>query len=124
MANLKYLGVLKNGPKFPIIIELESIENNVVVVTARTYLKDPIEYTPDKKEDASLDMNMQLILVESLDFVMYNHVVNCKDPKHIWDTIKRVNEGIEEVIENRLEILTFEYEHLKSTSDEGISEVF
>ena len=55
---------------------------------------------------------------------MYNHVVNYKYAKHIWDTIETINEGIEEVRENMLEILTSEYEHFKSTSGEGISEVF
>ena len=84
VANPKYLGVLKNGPKIPIVIVPESIENNiVVVVAARTYPKDPADYTPDEKEDASLDINMQLILAESLDPIMYNYVVNCKDAKHI-----------------------------------------
>ena len=83
-----------------------------------------VTYTADEKEDASLDINLQLILVESLDPIMYNHVVNCKDAKHIWETIETINEGTEEVRENRLEILTSEYEHFKSTSGEGISEVF
>ena len=55
---------------------------------------------------------------------MYNHVVNCKDAKHIWDTIETINEEIEEVRENRLEIFTSEYEHFKSASGEGILEVF
>ena len=124
VANPKYLGVLKNGPKIPMVIVAESIENNIVVVAARTYPKDPADYTPDEKEDASLDINLQLILVESLYPIMYNHVVNCKDAKHIWETIETINEGTEEVRENRLEILTSEYEHFKSTSGEGISEVF
>ena len=90
----------------------------------RTYPKDPTRYTPDEKEDASLNINLQLILVESLDSAMYNYVVNCKDAKHIWDKIEIINEGIEEVTENKLEILTSEYEQFKSTSDEGISEIF
>ena len=30
---------------------------------------------------------------------MYNHVVNCKDAKHIWETIETINEGTEEVRE-------------------------
>ena len=67
---------------------------------------------------------MQFILVESLDPILYNHVVNCKDAKHIWETIENINEGTEDVRENILEILTSEYEHFKSTSGEGISEVF
>ena len=124
VANPKYLGVLRNGPKIPMVIVAESIENNVVVIAARTYPKDPADYTPDEKEDASLDINMKLILVQSLDPIMYNHVVNCKDANHIWETIETINEGTEEVRENRLEILTYEYEHFKSTSGVGISEVF
>ena len=123
VANPKCFGVLKNGRKISMVLEPESIENGVVV-TARTYPKDPTLYTTDKREDASLDINVQLILVESLYAIMYNHVVNCKDAKHIWETIKTINEGTEEVRENRLEILTSEYEHFKSTPEEGISEVF
>ena len=69
------------------VIELESIENNIVVVVARTYPKDPLEYASDEKEDSSLDINLQLILFESLDPIMYNHVVYGKDDKHIWETI-------------------------------------
>ena len=121
MVNPKYLGVLKNGPKIPMVIVEERIKNNVVVSAVRTYPKDPADYTADEKEDASLDINLQLILVKSLDPIMYNHVVNCKDAKHIWETIVTINEGTEEVRENRLEILTSEYEHFKSTSGEGIS---
>ena len=106
------------------VIVAESIENNIVVSAARTYPKDPADFIADEKEDASLDINLQLILVESLDPIMYNHVVNSKDAKHIWETIETINEETEEVRENRLEILTSEYEHFKSTSGEGISEVF
>ena len=57
VANPKYLGVLKNGPKIPMVIEPKSIENNIVVA-ARTYPKDPSEYTPDENEDASLDITL------------------------------------------------------------------
>ena len=124
VANPKYLGVLKNGPKILMVLEPERIENGVVVAVARSYPKDPTLFTIVEREDASLDINIQLILVESLDPIVYNHVVNCKDAKHIWDKIETINEGTEEVRENRLEILTSEYEHFKSTSEEGISEVF
>lgn len=74
--------------------------------------------------DIALDLNLQLILVESLDAIMYNHVVNCKDAKHIWDTIITINEGTKKVRENRLEILTSEYEHFRSQPGEDISDGF
>ena len=44
VANPKYLGVLKNGPKIPMVIEPERIENGVVVAAARSYPKDPTVY--------------------------------------------------------------------------------
>lgn len=124
VSNAKFLDVLKNGPKVVMVFESEAIENDIVITPAKHYPKDPKEYTPDEVEDASLDINLQLILVDSLDPVMYNHVVNCKNAKHIWETIETINEGTEEVKENKLEILTSEYEHFKSESGEGISEVF
>ncbi|KAL8116056.1 hypothetical protein AgCh_022517 [Apium graveolens] len=55
---------------------------------------------------------------------MNRHVMNCKNSKHIWETIELINEGTEEVRENKLEILTSEYEHFKSNPGEGITEVF
>ena len=93
VVNPKYLGVLKNAPKIPMVLELERIENSVVVAIARSYPKDPTLCNIIEREDASLDINLQLILVESLDSIMYNHVVNFKDAKHIWDTIETINEG-------------------------------
>ena len=58
VANSKYLGVLKNGPNIPMIIEPESTENGVIVAVAKTYPKDPALYTPDEREDAALDINL------------------------------------------------------------------
>ncbi|KAL8095394.1 hypothetical protein AgCh_036748 [Apium graveolens] len=55
---------------------------------------------------------------------MNRHVMNCKNSKHMWETIKVINEGTEEVRENKLEILTSKYEHFKSNLGEGITEVF
>ncbi|KAK1401984.1 hypothetical protein POM88_001589 [Heracleum sosnowskyi] len=124
VANVKYLGVLKNGSRLPMIVEEEHIENNVITRAARMYPKDPKDYTADEQEDASLDACLQLILVNCLDPVMHNHVLNCVTAKHIWDTIKIINEGTEEVRENKMEILTSSYEHFRSNPGEGISEVF
>ena len=124
VANPKYLDVLKKGPKIPMVIEPEVIEDNVVITKSRTYTKDPNDYTAAEKEEASMDASLQLILVDSLDPLMNRHVMNCKDSKHIWETIEVINEGTEEVRENKLEILTSEYEHFKSNPGEGITEVF
>ena len=41
VANPKYLGVLKNGPKIPMVLEPESIENGVVVVACKNISQGP-----------------------------------------------------------------------------------
>ena len=49
------------------VLEPERIENGVVAAVARSYPKDPTLFTIVEREDASLDINLQLILVESLE---------------------------------------------------------
>ncbi|KAL8100286.1 hypothetical protein AgCh_032511 [Apium graveolens] len=102
----------------------EMIEDDFVITKARTYVKKPEDFTPAEKEEAFLDASLQLILVDSLDPLMNRHVMNYKNSKHIWETIEVINEDTEEVRENKLEILTSEYEHFKSNPGEGITEVF
>ncbi|KAL8133025.1 hypothetical protein AgCh_008470 [Apium graveolens] len=124
VANPKYSNLLKKGIKTLMVIEPEVIVDDVVTTKARTYPKEPEDFTLTEKEEASLDVSLQLILIDSLDPLMNRHVMNCKNSKHMWETIEVINEGTEEVRENKLEILTSEYEHFKSNPGEGITEVF
>ncbi|KAK1379914.1 hypothetical protein POM88_026658 [Heracleum sosnowskyi] len=119
VVNVEYLDVLKNGPRIPMFVEEELIENDVVTRAARIYPKDPKDYTPEEKEDVSLDVCLQLILVDCLDPIMRNHILKCVSAKHIWDTIEIINEGTKEVRENKMEILTSSYEHFRSNPREG-----
>ncbi|XP_063942915.1 uncharacterized protein LOC135150507 [Daucus carota subsp. sativus] len=104
-------------------IILEHIEDGVTI-PHRTYLKTHAEFSDEDNELIQLDMNLQLILIDSLDRVMYNNVVNCTSAKQIWDTLQIINEGSEEVRENKKEILVAQYEQFGSNPGEGISEVF
>lgn len=109
-ANTGYDNILKNGISIPLKIVHEHMEDGILI-PHQAVVKDPSEYTDEERELVSLDTSLQLILVEFLDPIMYNHVVNCESAKQIWDTIEILNEGTEEVRENRLEILTSQYEH-------------
>ncbi|XP_063938007.1 uncharacterized protein LOC135147900 [Daucus carota subsp. sativus] len=104
-------------------IILEHTEDGVTI-PHRTYLKTPAEFSDEDNELINLDVTLQLILIESLDPVMYNNVVNCTSAKQIWDTLQIINEGSEEVRENKKEILVAQYEQFGSNPGEGISEVF
>jgi hypothetical protein len=123
VANPKYIEVLQTGPIIPMVTE-QGPEQEGIRFQGVMYKKDPALYTPDEKVEVTLDDSLQLILVDSLDKYMFGQVVNCRSAKHIWDTIETINEGTDEVRENRMEILMSEYEHFQSESNEGISEVF
>ena len=58
VANPKYLGILKNGLKTPMVTEQEVALDGVVVIVEMKYPKDPNDYTPTEKEEAALDMNL------------------------------------------------------------------
>ncbi|XP_063940573.1 uncharacterized protein LOC135149278 [Daucus carota subsp. sativus] len=104
-------------------IILEHTEDGVTV-PHRTYPKTLAEFSDEDNELINLDVTLQLILIESLDPIMYNNVVNCTNAKQIWDTLQIINEGSEEVRENKKEILVAQYEQFVSNPGEGISEVF
>ena len=55
---------------------------------------------------------------------MLNQVINCSIAKKMWDTIELLMEGTYEVKENRLDILTSQYEAFKSLPGESITQVF
>ena len=55
---------------------------------------------------------------------MLNQVINFSSAKHMWDTIESLMEGTVEVKENRLDILTSQYEAFKSLPGENITQVF
>jgi len=122
-ANKKYINILTKGLSPPMNIILEHTEDGVTI-PHRTYLKTPTEFSDEDNELINLDVTLQLILIESLDPIMYNNVVNCTSAKQIWDTLQIINEGSEEVRENKKEILVAQYEQFGSNPGEGISEVF
>jgi len=67
---------------------------------------------------------LQLILIESLDNVMYNNIVNCDTAKQIWEKIEILCEGTEEVRSNQRRILISQYEGFMAKPKEGITDVF
>ena len=80
MANPLYIQILKNGPSNP-MVRVEKSKDGDMVIPAHYAPKDPSEYTEPEKEKVSLDSGLQLILIESLDNVIYNNIVNCDTAK-------------------------------------------
>ncbi|MGI4673377.1 hypothetical protein ACR2XN_28335 [Klebsiella pneumoniae] len=62
--------------------------------------------------------------MDSLDDEMSHQVMNCQTAKQMWDSIQMIMEGTPEVQENRLDILTSEYEAFKSRPGENITQLY
>ena len=84
MANTTYGELLKNGPFTPVILVPETTVGDEIV-PAQWVPKDPSLYSDSEKEKIAMDKSLQLILIESLDLVMYNNIVNCTSEKQIWE---------------------------------------
>ncbi|KAL8132115.1 hypothetical protein AgCh_007858 [Apium graveolens] len=107
MANSLYVQILKNGPFTP-MERVEKSTDGDMVIPAHYAPKDPSKYSEIEKEKVSLDSGLQLILIESLDNVMYNNIINCDTSKQIWEKIEILYEGTEEVRSNQRRILIYD----------------
>ncbi|KAL8104912.1 hypothetical protein AgCh_028905 [Apium graveolens] len=123
VGNPLYIQILKNGPFTPMVRVEESTDGDMVI-PSHYAPKDPSEYTEPEKEKVSLDSGLQLILIESLDNVMYNNIVNCDTTKKIWEKIEILCERTEEVRSNQRRILISQYEGFMSKPKESITDVF
>ena len=118
-SNPGYIKILIEGVEVPIpmkTITIDEVEKQVP--------KKSSEFTAEEKEEIGLDTNLQLIIVDSLDDEMSHQVMNCTSSKQMWSTIGMIMEGTEEVRENRLDILTSQYEAFKSLPGESITQVY
>ena len=116
MVNTTYGELLKNGPFTHVILVPETIVGDEIV-PAKWVPKDPSLYYDSENEKITMDKSLQLILIESLDLVMYNNIVNCTSRKQIWEC-----EGSAEVKDNEKQILVSQY--VMAKANESITEVF
>ncbi|XP_074374572.1 uncharacterized protein LOC141714981 [Apium graveolens] len=111
-----YIKVIKKGP---FVFEIEDPNDD-----EKRIPKNPDDYTEKDIALDSLDAKVQHLLMESMDDDMSHQIVVCENAKHMWQTIELLMEGTEDVRENRLDILTTQYEAFKSLSGENITSVF
>ncbi|KAK1379987.1 hypothetical protein POM88_026731 [Heracleum sosnowskyi] len=86
--------------------------------------KELSEYIDTDKELIRLDTGLMLILTDSAYKEMSYQLMNCVRGKQMWDTINLIMEGTEDVQENRLDIMTSQYESFRSLLGESITQVF
>ena len=93
-SNPEYMDVLAEGPHIP---EKEDPEN-----PRHKIPKPKSKRTAREKELVSLDVSLQLILVDAMDEYMSHEIMVCESGKHMWETIELLMEGTEDVKENCL----------------------
>ena len=123
-ANPLYMGIMENVPFVPQKLIPESVTETGERIPQKFVPKESSEFSDTKKDKVALDTSLQLIIVDSLDISMLNQLINSSSAKHMWDTIELLMEGTAKVKENRLNILTSQYESFKSLPGENISQVF
>ena len=118
------MGILENGPFVPQKLIPESVTETGERIPQKFVPKESTEFSDTEKDKFALDTSIQQIIVESLDTAMLNQVINCSSAKYMWDTIELLMKGTAEVKENRLDILTSQYEAFKSLPRENLTQVF
>jgi hypothetical protein len=123
-SNPMYEDILLNGPFIPKTSVPASVDAAGVRTPATSIIKDPEQFSVADKECVTLDTGLMMIIADSADKEMSYQIMNCVSGKHMWDTIELLMEGTAEVRENRLDILTSQYEAFKSLPGESITQVF
>ncbi|XP_074323365.1 uncharacterized protein LOC141660290 [Apium graveolens] len=115
-ANPDYMEILNDGPHIPEMVDPDN--------ERRTIPKPKSEWTVKENELVTLDDSLQLILIDAMDSDMCHQILVCESGKHMWDTIKLLMEGTEDVRENHLDMLTTQYEAFRSLPGEGVTSVY
>ncbi|KAK1384154.1 hypothetical protein POM88_021889 [Heracleum sosnowskyi] len=64
------------------------------------------------------------ILFNGLEQEMFDNVINCTTSKEVWDTVRTLCEGTEQVRENKMQLLIQQYEHFNFKAGETLNDTF
>ena len=67
--------------------------------------KPVYEYSQEDTEEVHKDQKTMNLLFNNLDQEMIDSVISCKSAKEVWDTIRTICEGNEQVRENKMQLL-------------------
>ena len=80
-TNPLYMGILKNGPHVPMRSTPEGSNADGTRIPERSIPKTATEYTPADLENIVLYTSLQLIIVDSMDSTMSQHIISCEGGK-------------------------------------------
>ena len=82
------------------------------------------QYTEADKKKVQLNHKAMNTLLCSLTEKEFSRVQLCENAKEVWETLKNTYEGIDQVKETKMTILTYDYEMFRMKDGEGIEEMF
>ena len=113
-----FMDRIKDGPHVPTKLSVAVGEDQKLIP------KEKKDFTPEDIASVSKDAKVKHLLHSALDNVMANRVIGCKTAKEIWDALEVKCQGTKAIKKNRKTILTQEYEHFDSKSDESLTDVY
>ncbi|KAL8115181.1 hypothetical protein AgCh_021856 [Apium graveolens] len=115
----EYLDRIKEGPHKPTKLVVA-----VAGEAAMTVPKEKSDYTAEDIASIAKDAKVRYLLHSAIDNVMSNRVINCKTAKEIWDALETRCQGTDTIKKNRKTILTQEYEHFDSKTNESLNDLY
>ncbi|KAL8134682.1 hypothetical protein AgCh_009637 [Apium graveolens] len=115
----EYLDRIKEGPHKPTKLAVA-----VASESAMTVPKEKSDYTAEDIASIAKDAKVRHVLHSAIDNVMSNRVINCKTAKEIWDALETRCQGTDTIKKNRKTILTQEYEHFDSKTNESLNDLY
>ncbi|KAK1384661.1 hypothetical protein POM88_022396 [Heracleum sosnowskyi] len=115
----EYLDRINDGPHMP-----TKLSPVITGQEQKTVPKEKKDLTPEDISSIAKDAKVRHLLHSALDNVMSNRVIGCKTAKEIWDALEVRCQGTSAIKKNRKTILTQEYEHFDSRSDESLTDTY
>ncbi|KAL8103713.1 hypothetical protein AgCh_028060 [Apium graveolens] len=115
----EYLDRIKEGPHKPTKLAVA-----VAGEAAKTVPNEKSDYTAEDIASIAKDAKVRHLLHNAIDNVMSNRVINCKTAKEIWVALETRCQGTETIKKNRKTILTQEYEHFDSKTNESLNDLY
>ncbi|KAK1374547.1 hypothetical protein POM88_030740 [Heracleum sosnowskyi] len=82
------------------------------------------EWTIEDVAEVHKDKRTMNILFNGLEQEMFDNVINCTTSKEVWDTVRTLCEGTEQVRENKMQLLIQQYEHFHFKAGETLNDTF
>ena len=113
-----YVRCIEKGPHVPMKL-VTGINPDGTIAADKFVPKVASEYTEEDEKEVHKDKKAMNILFNGLDKDMFDNVINCTTSKEVWDTIRILCEGTEQVRENKMQLLIQQYEHFHFKQSEN-----